>query len=131
MAYSIDMRERALTFIEKGNSITETMKVFNIARTTINRWLDKQKKGESLKDPPPKRPWKKIDPKQLQELVRLHPDWTLAEFGEIMGVSANSIWNAFERLKITRKKSPYATKSGTKQSVQHFYSQSKKYHPQI
>lgn len=131
MAYSIDMRERALSFIEKGGSITETMKVFNVARTTINRWLDKRKKGESLKDPPPKRPWKKIDPQKLQELVRLHPDWTLAEFGEAMGVSANSIWNAFERLKITRKKSPYATKNGTKQGVHHFYSQSKKYHPQI
>ena len=91
------------------------MKVFNVARTTINRWLDKQKKGESLKDPPPKRPWKKIDPKKLEELVRLHPDWTLAELGQTMGVRANSIWN----------------ENGTTQSVQHFYSQSKKYRPQI
>ncbi|MGL6187639.1 MAG: IS630 transposase-related protein [Holosporales bacterium] len=55
----------------------------------------------------------------------------MVEFGETMGVSGNSIWNAFERLKITRKKSPYATKNGMNQSVQHFYSQSKKYHPQI
>jgi hypothetical protein len=44
MAYSIDTPKPALSFIEKGSSITEAIKVFNVARTTIHRWLDKKKK---------------------------------------------------------------------------------------
>lgn len=104
MAYSVDLRERALSFIESGNSITSTMKVFGVGRSTLNRWIQKKNNGESLKDPPPRRPWKKIDPEKLKELVKLHPDWDLNELAKEMRVSANSIWNAFKRLKITRKK---------------------------
>jgi hypothetical protein len=33
MAYSIDMRKLSLSFIEKGSSHTETIKVFNVTRT--------------------------------------------------------------------------------------------------
>jgi transposase len=129
MAYSVDLRERAITFIGNGGRINEAIKVFGVSRTTLNRWLEKVKRGEDLKDPPPKRPWKKIDPDKLMSLVQKNADWTLAQFGEAMGVSANSIHNAFNRLKITRKKSPYFTKSAIQKNVKHFYSQSRKLLP--
>ena len=94
MSYSIDLRERALSFIEKEGSITEAMRVFNVARTTLNRWMVKKKNGESLKDPAPKRPWKKIDPEVLLDLVKRHPDWDLIEYGKEIGGSGNSMRSA-------------------------------------
>lgn len=116
-----------ISFIESGNSISSTMKVFSVGRSALNCWIQKRSNGESLKDPEPRRPWKKIDPERLKELVKLHADWYLNEFAKEIGVSSNSIWNAFKRRKTGRKKSPYATKKETLKSVRYFYSISNKY----
>lgn len=37
-SYSIDLREKVINFLEMGNTQRETSKVFNLSKTTINKW---------------------------------------------------------------------------------------------
>jgi putative transposase len=119
MSYSIDLRERVVKFVEEGGSIAEGARLFDVSRPTIYQWIKKKSSG-SLKDNPPKRPWKKIDPQALITFVQKHSDLTLAEYAKHFGIKPSSMFNAFKRLKITRKKRPCNTKKGMKASEQHF-----------
>ena len=38
MAYSADLRERAIAYIEAGNTITEASQIFKVNRQTIRKW---------------------------------------------------------------------------------------------
>ena len=124
MSYSTDLREKIIAFVEAGISIAEVARIFGVSRPTIYQWVRKKKDLGSLKDKPPKRPWKKLDPQALLILVEQHPDLTLEEYGKHFDIKPSSMYNAFKRLKITRKKRLCDTKKGMKRSVQHFWSRS-------
>lgn len=125
MSYSIDLRERAITFIEETGKITEACRVFKVSRTVLYKWMNKKKTTGSLEDAPPVRGWKKIDPEVLQDLVSAHPDWILEQYAEHLGTSIQAVWKAFKRLKITRKKRPYAIKNETRSKDQFIWNKSK------
>ena len=36
--YSLDLREKVIKYLEAGNSQRETAKVFNLSKTTVNKW---------------------------------------------------------------------------------------------
>ena len=38
MAYSLDMRERALELVKEGKSKTEISRMFGVSRTSVLRW---------------------------------------------------------------------------------------------
>jgi transposase len=38
MAYGLDLRERALSYVETGHTIRETSEVFRVSEKTINNW---------------------------------------------------------------------------------------------
>lgn len=122
MSYSIDLRERVIKFIEDGGSKTEATRIFAVCRDTIYGWLKKKAEKGTLKDDPPKRNWKKIDPSALLAYVEQNPDLTLAEYGNHFGASSPSVHKALKKLKITRKKRPHSTKNEMKKSVQYFWS---------
>ena len=123
MSYSIDLREKITKFVENGGSIIEAARIFDVSRPTIYRWLEKKNSG-SLRDPKPQRPWRKINPQILTELVEKHPDWTLVEYAHHFGVKAASILKAFRSLKITRKKRHYNIKKEMKRNERYFWSRS-------
>ena len=39
MAYSPDLRKRILDFVQAGGKKAEAARLFNVARSTIDRWL--------------------------------------------------------------------------------------------
>jgi putative transposase len=121
MSYSIDLREKVIKFIENGGSIIEAARIFDISRPTIYRWLEKKTSG-SLKDSAPIRPWRKVNPQKLVELVEKYSDWTLVEYAKYFKVKATTIFKAFKRLKITRKKRLYDIKKGMKSNERYFWS---------
>ncbi len=122
MSYSIDLRERVITFIEKGGSKVDAARIFGVCRVAIYSWLTKKAETGTVKDAPPKRGWKKINPQALIAYVNQHPDLTLAEYAKHFGASAPSVCLAFKRLKITRKKRLPFTEKEMKKNVQHFWS---------
>ena len=122
MSYSLDLRERVITFIEEGGSKVDAARIFDVSRNTIYSWLTKKAERGTLKDDPPKRGWKKINPEALIAYVNQNPDLTLAEYARHFGASAPSVCLAFKRLKITRKKRRPFTENETKKNAQHFWS---------
>jgi len=122
MSYSIDLRERVIKFIEDGGSKVEAACTFSVCRDTIYSWLKKKAVKGTLKDDPPKRGWKKIEPSALLAYVQQHPDLILAEYGKHFGAKSSSICMALKRLKVTRKKRQLSTKNAMKTNVQHFWS---------
>lgn len=122
MSYSIDLRKKVIEFVEAGGSIIEGARIFGISRRTIYNWIRKKQDVGSLKDKPPKRPWKKLDPQALMTLLDTHPDLTLKEYGRHFGMKASSMFNAFKQLKITRKKRLSAIGKGMKKNVEYFWS---------
>jgi putative transposase len=121
MSYSIDLREKVIEFVESQGSAAEAALIFKISERTIYHWLRKKRMTGSVKDQPPSRPWKKLCPQALSNLVQEHPDWTLKEYAEHFHSIPSTICEAFKRLRITRKKRLYAIESGMKKSVKHFW----------
>ncbi|WGJ61992.1 IS630 transposase-related protein [Wolbachia endosymbiont of Frankliniella intonsa] len=107
MAYSVDLREKAVLMIEKGKTKVEIAELMEIGIATLYRWLKKKAAGESLKPSKNGSFIRKIDPKILEEYVTKNPDHTLAEMKQNLGFGINSIWYRLKQLKITLKKSHY------------------------
>ena len=108
MSYSIDLREKVLKYVEKGGSISEAARLFDVSRPAIYQWIKKKKTG-SLRDNPPKRPWRKINPEEVIAFVEKHSDLTLAGYAKHFGIKSSSMFNVFKKLKITRKKRLFIT----------------------
>lgn len=111
MSYSIDLRERVIKFIEEGGSKSEASRIFDVTRKAIYSWIKKKASNGTLKDSPPKRRWKKLEPDALKKYIEANPDFTLKDYGRHFGASAPSVCLALRRLKITQKKRPHFTKN--------------------
>jgi transposase len=113
MAYSKDLRKKAIAYIEAGHTQREARDVFHISLTAINRWNQLYKSTGELEDKKPWRTFKKLDPAKLKDYVEEHPDAYLQEIGDAFGCSDTAVLKAFKRLGITRKKRRSATVSKT------------------
>ena len=82
--YSIDLRERVLSYIQDGHSQKEANEVFKIPRQTIYNWLRlKSETGDLRMRRSGQRRSSKIDEGKLKEVVSGHSDyylWELAVF---------------------------------------------------
>lgn len=105
MAYSVDLREKAISLVEKGKSKYEIAELLEIGIATLYRWLKKKANGESLKAGKNGSFIRKIDPEVIKEYVKKYPDHTLAEMKQGLGFGISSIWYRLKKLKITLKKS--------------------------
>ena len=102
-AYALDLRERVVKFIQGGGSKTEAARRFDLARSSVYRYLAAANKGALA----PKRSWghwRKLDPEKLQAHVKKHPDATLKEIQKVFGVSHHAVWVRLGQLGFTLKK---------------------------
>ena len=102
MAYSPDLRKRILDFVQAGGKKAEAARLFNVARSTIDRWLA-AKDPYDIKKPGPKK-MRVIDEEALRIHVAEFPDATQKERAEHFGVSEFCIGYGLRKLGITRKK---------------------------
>lgn len=104
-AYSLDLRERVVAYVQAGGDRKQACQIFQIGRDTLYRWLRQSQTEGSLA---PRRRGKyaprKLDDVVVAQYIAKHPDATLAELGEEFAVSAVAIWKACRPLQITRKK---------------------------
>lgn len=100
MAYSVDLRQRVIDFIESGGSVTEASKIFKIGRATIYRWFGR----EDLAPTKVAHRKRKINVEELEKDVAENPDTLLKERAKKFGVTSSAISYQFGKLKITRKK---------------------------
>lgn len=99
MSYSLDMRERAVSYVRNGGEATEASRLYKVARSTLYRWLG----ATSLEPKPAKTRRRKIDKEALRAHVRDCPDALLRERAEYFGVHVNAIWMALRKMKIVKK----------------------------
>jgi transposase len=112
MKYSVDLRERVITFIERGGGKLEASRMFSVSRSAIDAWIKLKKETGSLKSPPlPPRAWRKLCPKALERYVEAQPDAFLSSYASHFNVSITGVWTALNRLNITRKKRQRFTES--------------------
>lgn len=118
LAYSQDLRIRALDLIGKGVSISQVSRLLKISRPTLYRWKQQLEEIGSTapkKSVPPPHPSKIKDWDKFQEFVALNGDKTQKELAQLWGnVSHHTISRALKKLRITRKKKPMVIKRDVK-----------------
>lgn len=99
MTYSLDLRERAVSYVRSGGSQLEASRIFHLSPRTIQRWLS----HEDLTPRPHGFRKRKLDKEALRAHVRDYPDALLRERAEHFGVHINAIWVALRQLEIVKK----------------------------
>ena len=112
--YSVDLRRRIVSAVEGGISKARAARTFSVSLSSVKRYVDKAKRGESLASK--KRPGSapKLDQKAmrlLEEDLRERPPFASlqerCEFVELMtglSVSRSTMCRAIARIGSTRKK---------------------------
>ena len=113
--YSRDLRERAVSMVEEGESRREVARLLDLAPSTAVRWLDRWSRTGSVEAKPgtghSRSPLKAYE-QWLLDLVAQEPDLTLEEIRERLRgekklvVAVSSVWRFYGRHEITFKKSP-------------------------
>lgn len=105
-AYSMKLRRLVLADCDAGLPTKQVAEKYSVTGSWI-RWLKRRRRDTGSIEPgvPTGRP-RKIDREQLAELVKQHPDATLIELRDKLGVdcSLTSIWMALDAMRITFKK---------------------------
>lgn len=111
MSYSTDLREKVLNFIEQGGLVTEACEIFEVSRSSIQRWrLKKRLLGRPITKPRKVGSYK-INDSALRVYIKANPEAYLSEIATHFDVTVSGIFRALNRLKITRKKSrPFTRK---------------------
>jgi transposase len=120
--YSMDLRERAVTMVEEGESRREVARLLKLAPSTAVRWLDRWERTGSVAPQPgtghSRSPLKAYE-QWLLDLVAKEPDLTLEEIRDRLrcekklAVATSSVWRFYDRHKITFKKSPAGGRAGS------------------
>jgi transposase len=114
MSHSKDLRHKALAFVNNtGATIESACKIFEISRSSFQRWRSRLKDTGSLQKTSRTKVPYKIDNDKLKEFIKNKPDAYLDEIASHFQVTPAAISIAFKRLKITRKKKAIFTANET------------------
>ena len=102
-AYSVELRERIVGFVEKGGSKVDAAAHFKVGKRTVFRYLVAARNGDIAPKPQPGRR-KAFSDERLREAVGGRPSATLEAHGKALGVSHNAVWLRLRELGITLKK---------------------------
>jgi len=120
--YSKDLRVRAVSIVETGESAREAARLLNVGASTAIRWIERWTTTGSVEAKPgtghcrsplePHRQW-------LMDLVAAEPDLTLDEIRRRLArekrqsSGTTSIWRFYERHDITFKKNSARRRTGS------------------
>jgi transposase len=105
--YSQDLRDRVLAAYDRGMKTKEIATVFNVSPAWARRVKQRRREfGETTPRKVGNPGICKVDRTQLAELVRQHPDATLAELREKLGIvcGLSTICTALKKLGLSFKK---------------------------
>lgn len=107
--YSLDLRQKAIAALERGERKINICRTFGISRNTLDLWLKRLDQTQSLAATTdyhrgPKPVIDDLD--AFRQLVEQHPDLTQAEIAEKLPVSVSrtTISQALRKINFTRKK---------------------------
>jgi transposase len=100
----MNYRLRAIEYWKEGHSKKETAEVFKVNLSTLPRWKSRLTETGNLETKKGSRPWIKINPARLMEILSERPDTYLREIAKEFECSDVAVLKALRRLKISRKK---------------------------
>ena len=108
--YSMDLREKVLAAVDRGESAASVGRRFEISERTVRQFIHRREAGRLEPDKPgPKGPAKLTldDHARLRELVAADPGLTLRQLAEQMSVpvAESTIHRALKKLGLSFKKS--------------------------
>lgn len=106
-AYSQDLRDRVLSCYDRGMSTKQIADVLIVSPAWARRVKQQRREtGQTSARPLGGARRIKIDPNRLSELVKAHPDATLKELRDMLGIvcAESAICMALQRLKLSFKK---------------------------
>ncbi|MDN3504614.1 MAG: IS630 transposase-related protein [Rhabdochlamydiaceae bacterium] len=109
MTYSLDLRKKALEYLKKGNSKKATALTFGVTTRSLTNWEKKENEG-NLAPKKRKKGSYKFKDHVLIEYIQKNSDAYLHEISEHFKTTAQAIFYACKRLKITLKKRHSSTK---------------------
>jgi transposase len=120
--YSKDLRVRAVSMVEEGESAREVARVLNIGASTAIRWIERWTTTGNVEAKPgtghSRSPLNKHE-QWLLDLIAAEPDLTLDDIrvrlsrAKRLKVGTTSIWRFFDRHKITFKKNSARRRTGS------------------
>jgi len=107
--YSLELRQKALKALSKNHTQSEVARMFNIDRTTIYRWIKREKESSLAPIINHNKKPHKLDREKLKEYLdennkAKNYNKTLKEIACHFNVSYNAIWNALNKLGYVIKK---------------------------
>jgi transposase len=120
--YSKDLRERAVSLVEDGDSAREAARLLKVGASTAIRWIERWTRTGSVAAKPctghSRSPLNKHE-QWLLDLISAEPDLTLDDIRVRLGgakklkVGTTSIWRFYDRHEITFKKNPARRRAGS------------------
>ncbi len=108
MAFSMEMRNKALAAVDAGKPYGEIAAILGVSTRWISGLATKRRRGQSLElGKSPGRP-RQLDDRRVAQVVAARPDGTLADFRKTLRrpkVSLTTVWRAARRVGYTHKKS--------------------------
>ena len=117
MAHSIEVRKLGVEYYKAGHTPAEVKEVYKVSRASLFRYKKEIESG--MTDAKPKQTRKrKITSENLKQVVEERPDAYLGEYAVILDCTAQAVFSALKRHKITYKKRHLATPKKMKQNGQ-------------
>jgi transposase len=113
MAYSKDLRERVIAYLNEGHTQEETRIIFKVGTTTIKNWVSLLSETGSLEKRRLERFPRIFESEKLNACIEENPDMLLRDIAAEFNGSVTGAFHALKREKITLKKQ-YTTKNETK-----------------
>jgi transposase len=113
MTYSLDLRNKALKYIENGGTWTSASQTFGVAVRTLAHWLSRKRQNNLSPKARPTGSYK-IDEGRLKDFIAKNPDAYLREIAEEFKITIPAVFYACRRLNITLKKRRHTTRKETK-----------------
>ena len=123
--YSLDLRQKAIAAVERGEKKSHVSKLFHISRNTLDLWLKQRAQTGSVapKTPVKKGPDPKIkDWEAFQRFAEDHGHLTAQKMAQQWpeAISDVTIGKALKRIGFTRKKRRTATVNAMQSNVKNF-----------
>lgn len=112
MAYSVELKQKALDYLEACGNINQVATAFGVDRSTIRAWVKKKQSGNLACGSGGYR-YSKIDKEQLLSFIQNKPDAYLYEIAQAFDCSSVAVFKTLKRMNITLKKRPQLTQSKT------------------
>ena len=103
-ARSLDLRKRAIAYLNAGYTQRETAEHFAISQSSVKRWVRLLRTTGTLKVTPTPRSPHKLFLEPLKEYLDAHPDAFYREIAEQFHCSTYAVCKAVHKLGYTRKK---------------------------